>query len=212
MANVESVEPNMNMVMNKPDEDTLEEVPQSPQQSPPSVQWNTPPHIQVAAMLVKVKEIESKLSSLTLNKLDLMTFLEELTTDLSLLKHKLQLPYKGHKFAITTPPIEPSDEEDIPDLVSLSEDEIEKDYVQLPFGSYFHQNNSTLNLISKFTYNFSFLLLSITRICINYHNAALKLVHQVSYTSYLHIISILLIDKFSLLICLMIVIIFLMGH
>ena len=81
MANVESVEPIMNMVMNKPDEDTLEEVPQSPQQSPPSVQWNTPPpHIQVAAMLVKVKEIESKLSSLTLNKLDLMTFLEELTT------------------------------------------------------------------------------------------------------------------------------------
>ena len=51
------------------------------------------------------KEIESKLSSLTLNKLDLMTFLEELTTDLSLLKHKLQLPYKGHKFAITTPPV-----------------------------------------------------------------------------------------------------------
>ena len=136
MANVESVEPIMNMVMNKPDEDTLEEVPQSPQQSPPSVQWNTPPHIQVAAMLVKVKEIESKLSSLTLNKLDLMTYLEELTTDLSLLKHKLQLPYKGHKFAITTPPSEPSDEEDIPDLVSLSEDEIEKDYVQLPFGSY----------------------------------------------------------------------------
>ena len=58
MANVESVEPIMNMVMNKPDEDTLEEVPQSPQQSPPSAQWNTPlPHIQVAAMLVKVKEI-----------------------------------------------------------------------------------------------------------------------------------------------------------
>ena len=88
-------------------------------------------------MLVKVKEIESKLSSLTLNKLDLITFLEELTTDLSLLEHKLQLPYKGHKFAITTPPpSEPSDEEDIPDLVSLSENEIEKDYVQLPFGSY----------------------------------------------------------------------------
>ena len=43
MANVESVEPIMNMVMNKPDEDTLEEVPQSPQQLPPSVQWNTPP-------------------------------------------------------------------------------------------------------------------------------------------------------------------------
>ena len=42
MANVESVEPIMNMVMNKPDEDTLEEVSQSPQQSPPSVQWNTP--------------------------------------------------------------------------------------------------------------------------------------------------------------------------
>ena len=136
MANVESVEPMMNMVMNKPDEDTLEEVPQSPQQSPPSAQWNIPPHIQVAAMQVKVKEIESKLSSLTLNKLDLMTFLEELTTDLSLLKHKLQLPYKGHKFAITTPPSEPSDEEDIPELVSLGEDEIEKDYEQLPFGSY----------------------------------------------------------------------------
>ena len=105
MANVESVEPIMNMVMNKPDEDTLEEVPQSPQQLPPSVQWNTPPPIQVAAMLVKVKEIESKLSSLTLHKLDLMTFLEELTTELCLLKHKLQLPYKGHKFAITTPPV-----------------------------------------------------------------------------------------------------------
>ena len=111
-------------------------MPQSPQQLPPSVQWNTPPPIQVAAMLVKVKEIESKLSSLTLHKLDLMTFLEELTTELCLLKHKLQLPYKGHKFAITTPHHEPSDEEDIPDLVSLSEDEIEKDYVQLPFGSY----------------------------------------------------------------------------
>ena len=137
MANVENVEPIMNMVMNKPDEDTLEEVPQSPQQLPPSVQWNTPPPpIQVAAMLVKVKEIESKLSSLTLHKLDLMTFLEELTTELCLLKHKLQLPYKGHKFAITTPPSEPIDAEDIPDLVSLSEDEIEKDYVQLPFGSY----------------------------------------------------------------------------
>ena len=136
MANVDSVEPIMNMVMNKPDEDTLEEVPQSPQQSSPSDQWNTHPHIQVAAMLAKVKEIESKLSSLTLNKLDLMTFLEELTTDLSLLKHKLQLPYKGHKLAITTTPSEPSDEEDIPDLVSLSEDEIEGDYVLLPFGSY----------------------------------------------------------------------------
>ena len=137
MANVESVDPIMNMVMNKPDEDTLEEVSQSPQQSPPSVQWNTPPpHVYVDEMLVKVKEIESKLSSLTLNKLDLMTFLEELTTDLSLLKHKLQLPYKGHKFSITTPSSEPSDDKDIPDLVSLSEDEIEKDYVQLPFGSY----------------------------------------------------------------------------
>ena len=43
MANVESVEPIMNMVMNKPDEDNLKEVPHSPQQSPPSVQWNTPP-------------------------------------------------------------------------------------------------------------------------------------------------------------------------
>ena len=45
------------------------------------MEYSPPPHIQVAAMLVKVKEIESKLSSLTLNKLDLMTFLEELTTD-----------------------------------------------------------------------------------------------------------------------------------
>ena len=85
MANVESVEPIMNMVMNKPDEDTLEEVPQSPQQSSPSVQWNTSPHIQVAAMLVKVKEIESKLSSLTLNKLDLMTFLGRIN-------HRLKSP------------------------------------------------------------------------------------------------------------------------
>ena len=68
MANVESVEPIMNMVMNKPDEDTLEEVPQSPQQSPPSVQWNTPPHIQVAAMLVKVKEIESKTEFININQ------------------------------------------------------------------------------------------------------------------------------------------------
>ena len=60
MANVESVEPIMNMVMNKPDEDTLEEVPQSPQQSPPSVQWNTPPHIQVAAMLVKGNRVKTE--------------------------------------------------------------------------------------------------------------------------------------------------------
>ena len=135
------------------------------------------PPIQVAAVLVKVKEIESKLSSLTLHKLDLMTFLEELTTELCLLKHKLQLPYKGHKFAITTPHHEPSDEEDIPDLVSLSEDEIEKDYVQLPLDLICHQNNSTKNLISKFTYNFSFLLLLSIKICINYHNASLKLFH-----------------------------------
>ena len=136
-------------------------------------------------MLVKVKEIESKLSSLTLNKLDLMTFFEELTTDLSLLKHKLQLPYKGHKFAITTPPppSEPSDEEDIPDLVSLSEDEIEKDMYSYHLDLICHQNNSTLNLISKFTYNFSFLPLLIIKININNHTVSLKIFHQLSYIS-----------------------------
>ena len=135
------------------------------------------PPIQVAAMLVKVKEIESKLSSLTLHKFDLMTFLEELTTELCLLKHKLQLPYKGHKFAITTPPSEPIDAEDIPDLVSLSEDEIEKDMYSYLLDLICHQNNSTKNLMSKFTYNFSFLLLLSIKICINYHNASLKLFH-----------------------------------
>ena len=118
-----------------------------------------------------------------------MTSLEELTTDLSLLKHKLQLPYKGHKFAITTPPSERSDEEDIPDLVSLSEDE--RIMYSYHLDLICHQNNSTLNLISKFTYNFSFMLLLIVKICINYHNASLKIFHQLSNISYLHIISIL---------------------
>ena len=66
MANFESVEPIMNMVMNKPDEDTLEEVPQSPQQSPPSVQWNTPRHIQVAAMLVKVTKVNQVMKKTSL--------------------------------------------------------------------------------------------------------------------------------------------------
>ena len=39
-----SVEPILNMVLNKPEEDTLEEVPPSPQPSPPaeSTPWNTP--------------------------------------------------------------------------------------------------------------------------------------------------------------------------
>ena len=65
----------------------------------------TPPHVHVADMLKKVQDVESKLSSLTLTKLDLMSFLEDITTELKLLKHKLQLPYLGHKFSITTPPV-----------------------------------------------------------------------------------------------------------
>ena len=88
-------------------------------------------------MLKKVQYVESKLSSLTLTKLDLMSFLEDITIELKLLKHKLQLPYHGHKFSITTPPSDSSDNE-IPDLVSIDESESPKDndYVPVPFGSY----------------------------------------------------------------------------
>ena len=126
------------MVLNKP-EDTLKEVPPSPQPSPPAentVEY-TPPNIHVAEMLKKVQDVESELSSLTLTKLDLMSFLEDITTELKLLKHKLQLPYLGHKFSITTPPSDSSDHE-ISDLVSIYESESPKDndYVPVPFGSY----------------------------------------------------------------------------
>ena len=62
------------------------------------------PHVHVADMLKKVQDVESKLSSFTLTKLDLLSFLEDITTELKLLKHKLQLPYLRHKFSITTPP------------------------------------------------------------------------------------------------------------
>ena len=55
-------------------------------------------------MLNKVQDVESKLSPLTLTKLDLLSFLEDITTEFKLLKHKLQPPYLGHKFSITTPP------------------------------------------------------------------------------------------------------------
>ena len=43
---MESVEPMLNMVLNKPEEDTLEEVPPSPQPSPPAenTPWNTHPN------------------------------------------------------------------------------------------------------------------------------------------------------------------------
>ena len=114
------------------------EVPPSPQPSPPAenTPWNTPPpHVHVANMLKKVQDIESKLSSLTLTKLDLISFLENITIELKLLKHKLQLPYHGHKFS--TPPSDSSDN-DIPDLVSIDESESPKDndYVPVPFESY----------------------------------------------------------------------------
>ena len=101
-----SVEPILNMVLNKPEEDTLEEVSPTPHTSPPAenTPWNTPFHVPVADMLKKVQDVESKLSSLTLTKLDLLSFLEDITTELKLLKHKLQLPYLGHKFSITTQP------------------------------------------------------------------------------------------------------------
>ena len=123
-----SVETMPNMVLNKPEEDTLEEVPPSPQLSPPAenTPWNTHPHVHVADMLKKVQDVESKLSSLTLTKLDLMSFLEDITTELKLLKHKLQLPYLGHKFSITTPSGDSSDDE-IPDLLSIDESESPKD-------------------------------------------------------------------------------------
>ena len=41
---MESVEPMLNMVQKKPEYDTLEEVPSSPQPSPPAenTPWNTP--------------------------------------------------------------------------------------------------------------------------------------------------------------------------
>ena len=136
-----SVEPMLNMVLNKSEEDTLEEVPPSPQPSPPAenTPWNTSPHVHVADMLQKVQNVESKLSSLTLTKLDLMSFLEDITTELKLLKYKLQLPYLGHKFSITTPPSEPdSSDDEVPDLVSIEENVSPKnnDYMPVPFGSY----------------------------------------------------------------------------
>ena len=42
---MKSVEQMLNMVLNKPEEDTLDEVPPSPQPSPPAenTPWNTPP-------------------------------------------------------------------------------------------------------------------------------------------------------------------------
>ena len=53
---MESVEPMLNMVLNKPEEDTLEEVPPSPQPSPPAenTPWNTSPHVHLTDMLKKV--------------------------------------------------------------------------------------------------------------------------------------------------------------
>ena len=120
-----NVEPILNMVLKKSEENTLEEVPPSPQPSCPAenTPWNTPPlDVHVADMLKKVQDVESKLSSLTHTKLDFMSFLEDITTELKLLKHKLQLPYLGHKFSITTPPSDSSDDE-IPDLVSIDESE-----------------------------------------------------------------------------------------
>ena len=98
-------------------------------------------------MLKKVQDVESKLSSLTLKKLDLMSFLEDITTELKLLKHKLQLPYLGHKFSITTPPSDSSDNE-TQDLMSIDESESPKDndYVPVPFGSYLSPEASTQEL------------------------------------------------------------------
>ena len=95
---MESVEPMLNMVLNKPKEDTLEEVPPSPQPSPhaENTPWNTHPHVHVADIIKKVQDVESKLSSLILTTLDLMSFLEDITTELKLLKHKLQPPYLGY--------------------------------------------------------------------------------------------------------------------
>ena len=67
-----------------------------------------------------------------------MSFLEDITTELKLLRHKLQLPYLGHKFSITTPPPSDSSDDEIPDLVSIDGGESAKDndYVPVPFGSY----------------------------------------------------------------------------
>ena len=88
---------------------------------------------------VKVQDEEFKLSSLTLTKLDLLSFLEDITTELKLLKHELQLPYFGHKFSITTPPSESdSSNDEIPDLVSIDDNESTEgnDYIPVPFESY----------------------------------------------------------------------------
>ena len=119
----------------------MEEIPPTPQPSPPAANtpWNTPPHVHVADMLKKVQDVESKLSSLTLTKLDLLSFLEDITTELKLLKHKLQLPYLGHKFSLTIPSSESdSSDDEIPDFVSIDESESPKgsDYMPVPFGSY----------------------------------------------------------------------------
>ena len=79
-----SVEPILNMVLNKPEEDTLEEVPPSPQPSPlQKTHPRTPSHVYMADMLKKVQDVESKLSSLMLAKLDLLSFLEDITTELN---------------------------------------------------------------------------------------------------------------------------------
>ena len=104
-----SVEPMLNMALNKPEEDTLEEVSSTPQPSSPAenTPWNTPPPMSMwQTCLRKYKMWNLKLSSLTLTKLDLLSFLEDITTELKLLKHKLQLPYLGHKFSITTLPVD----------------------------------------------------------------------------------------------------------
>ena len=67
-----------------------------------------------------------------------MSFLEDITTELKLLKHELQLLYLGHKFSITTPSPNDSSDDEIPDLVSIDKNESSKenDYVLVPFGSY----------------------------------------------------------------------------
>ena len=65
--------------------------------------------------------------------------MEDTTTELKLLKYKLQLPYLGHKLSITTPPNEPdSSDDEVPDLVSIEENASPKnnDYMPVPFGSY----------------------------------------------------------------------------
>ena len=101
-------------------------------------------------MLKKVQDVESKFTSLTLTKLDLMSFLEDITTELKLLKHILQLPYLGHMFSIATPPSDNSDDE-IPDLVSIDESKSPKDndYVPVPFGSYLSPEAFTQELTEE---------------------------------------------------------------